>query len=70
MKPAKLLAILAIAAILVMGAGTFVILSAVQPVRGPPAAVAPPTTVHGIVTANVVPPPTTRTGLVQVNVLP
>ncbi|MEM7817778.1 MAG: hypothetical protein QXL81_03085 [Candidatus Aenigmatarchaeota archaeon] len=70
MKPAKLLAILAIAAVLVMSAGTLVLVSAVEPIRGPQAALAPPTTVHGIVTAYVVPPPTTRTGMVQVNVLP
>lgn len=66
MKATKLLAILAIASILVMGAGTFMLMG------GLPASkqIIQPSTVQGRVTAYVLPPPSETTGLVRVNVLP
>ena len=65
MKTARLLAILAIAAILVMGAGTFVLMGGF-----PLAKPATPHTAQGIVTAFVIPTHSGTTGQVQVNVLP
>jgi len=66
MSSTKWLAILAIAAILVMGAGTFVIMGGLQ--IGQPAV--QQSTVQGRITAFVVPSQTTTTGHVTVTVLP
>jgi len=66
MKATKALAILAIAAIVVMGVGTYVLLTSAAPAR----LYAPPTSVQGIVSAYVIPQPTATTGQVLVNVLP
>jgi len=66
MSSTKWLAILAIAAILVMGAGTFILMGGLHGIQP----VTPPSTAQGRVTAFVVPSESTTTGHVTVTVLP
>lgn len=63
----KMLAVLAIAAILVIGAGAYVLMGGIQ--SAPQNVVVAPSSAHGIVTAYVT-APSKATGTVTVNVVP